>query len=117
MRSLGFLVFFPLLPAIVGCPGMDSQDGVGPAGPARSFILGVEQDGRMLPIRDHQVVLKRKPFVIVVVFPVPDAVLVIASFRPDSFEAARRTVQRDPGVRGVPRPPGAVQPGQDPRHR
>jgi len=90
MRSLGFLVFLPLLPAIVGCPGMDSQDGVGPAGPARSFILGVEQDGRMLPIRDHQVVLKRKPFVIVVVFPVPDAVLVSASLRPDSFEAARR---------------------------
>jgi hypothetical protein len=52
------------------------------------FTVGIEQGGRMLKIEDHQVRLDKKRFVIVISFRDPDAVLVNASFNPQSFRDA-----------------------------
>jgi hypothetical protein len=53
------------------------------------FAVGFQQDGRSIPIENHQVILKKKTFTIVLYFKQPDSVLMNASFSPDSFEQAR----------------------------
>ncbi len=53
------------------------------------FSVGFQQDGVNVPISDHQVILKKKSFTIVVYFKNQDSVLVNASFAADSFEQAK----------------------------
>ena len=53
------------------------------------FAIGFQQDGKMVPIENHQVILKKKAFAVVLYFKRPDSVLVNAAFTPDSFEQIR----------------------------
>ncbi len=53
------------------------------------FAIGFQQDGRSIPIENHQVILKKKTFTIVLYFRQSDSVLVNASFSPESFDQAR----------------------------
>jgi hypothetical protein len=56
---------------------------------AQYFTVGFQQDGQLIPIKNHQVFLKKKTFTLVVSFKQPDSVLINASFEPQSFEQAR----------------------------
>lgn len=47
------------------------------------------QNGAMIPVRNHQVILKKQPFTIVLSLRQPDGILVNASFDPQSFNQAR----------------------------
>jgi hypothetical protein len=58
-------------------------------GLGRYFEVGIEQDGKLVPIENHQVSLQKKPFTIVLYLKQPDGILVNASFTPESFESAR----------------------------
>jgi hypothetical protein len=61
-----------------------------PAPPAIDvFSVSIEQDGVTVPPKDHVVRIRKDTFGIVVRFPVPDEILVNASFNPASFDAAR----------------------------
>lgn len=53
------------------------------------FAVGFEQNGQLIPIEEHQIILQKKPFSIIIYFKQPDSVLVNASFAPGSFEQAR----------------------------
>jgi len=89
MRKLilaGLMLFLPLL---VGCPNSGGPAVVaGKLGPGESFAVAIEQDGRAVPVRDHQVRLKRKAFAVVLAFGRLDGVMVNASFSPRLYEAA-----------------------------
>ncbi len=61
----------------------------GQAGEEAFFSIGFQQKGRNIPVKNHQVTLKKKTFTIVVTFKQPDSVLVNASDSPESFEAAK----------------------------
>jgi len=54
-----------------------------------SFAIGFEQNGQFIPVKDHQVVLEKKSFTVVVFFRQPDDILVNASLTPESFDAAK----------------------------
>jgi len=54
------------------------------------FAVAFEQNGHLIPITDHQVVLEKKSFSIVLYFKQPDSVLLNASFSADSYNQARR---------------------------
>ena len=56
------------------------------------FAVGFEQSGRLIPIENHQVILQKKSFSLVLYFKRPESVLINASFSPDSFEQARAGV-------------------------
>ncbi len=56
---------------------------------AKYFAVGFQQAGRLIPVENHQIILKKKAFSIVVYFRQPDSVLVNASFSPESFNQAR----------------------------
>ncbi|MGE5528801.1 MAG: hypothetical protein ACM3X6_06635 [Patescibacteria group bacterium] len=61
-----------------------------PAGAVTAgFTVGVEQDGKAARIRDHQVKLRKKPFVLVINLPEPGGVYVHASLDPGCFMNAR----------------------------
>lgn len=53
------------------------------------FVVGFEQNGQLVPIKNHQVLLEKKSFSIVIYFKEPGSVLVNASFTPESFETAK----------------------------
>lgn len=53
------------------------------------FEVGIEQDGELVTINNHQVTLQKKPFTIILYLRQPDGILVNASFAPESFESAR----------------------------
>jgi hypothetical protein len=53
------------------------------------FEVGIEQDGKLVPIENYQVILQKKPFTIILYLKQPDGILVNASFTPESFESAR----------------------------
>jgi hypothetical protein len=89
MRALFTLAVCGLTLGAVGCTNGPGR-GAGDLKPGQHFALAVEQDGATLPIADRQVVLKRAPFVVVITFAAPDSVLVNASCRPDTYEAARK---------------------------
>lgn len=54
------------------------------------FSVGIQQDGRDVPIQDHQVVLQKKTLTIVLYFPRPEGILLNASFSSESYEKAKR---------------------------
>ena len=54
-----------------------------------SFVIGFEQSGRFIPVKDHQVTLEKKSFTVVVFFRQPDDILVNASLTTESFDAAK----------------------------
>jgi hypothetical protein len=58
-------------------------------GAGEFFLVGVQQDGRKVPVRNHAVRLKRKPFDLVVLFPAQPGVLVNASASPRLLTMAR----------------------------
>jgi hypothetical protein len=88
MKTPTILALCALLGGAGGCvdPNKDGSTGQ----PGRYFVLGIEQDGQKLSIRDHEVTLKKRPFEVLVAFSSPDAVLVNASFHAESYEAAKR---------------------------
>ena len=53
------------------------------------FAIGFQQDGKVIPVENQQVILKKKTFTIILYFTQPEGVLVNASFYPKSFEQAR----------------------------
>lgn len=55
----------------------------------RYFEVGIEQNGKLLPIENHQVTLQRAPFSLIFYFPQQEGILVNASFTPESFDPAR----------------------------
>lgn len=59
-----------------------------PAKAADAFSVAVEQDGRRVEIVDHEVILKKAPFALIITFSGPDTIMVNASEYPDSFELA-----------------------------
>ena len=61
----------------------------GQSGNTTYFTVGFQQDGQDIPIKKHEVTLKKKTFSIVVTFKQPDSVLLNASVRPESYEMAR----------------------------
>ena len=54
-----------------------------------SFAIGFEQNGQFLPVKDHQIILEKKSFTVVVFFRQPDDILVNASLTPESFNLAQ----------------------------
>jgi hypothetical protein len=56
------------------------------------FAVGLQQDGQPIPIENHQAILKKKTFTIVLYFKQPEAVLVNASFSPKSYEQAQADI-------------------------
>ena len=54
-----------------------------------SFMIGFEQSGQFIPVTNHQVVLEKKSFTVVVFFRQPDDILVNASLTPESFDLAK----------------------------
>ncbi|PIE33501.1 hypothetical protein CSA56_11280 [candidate division KSB3 bacterium] len=69
-------------------PVFGQTDGVVPEIP-HYFAVAFEQNGRLIPISNHQVVLEKKSFSIVLYFKQPENVLVNASFTADSYNQAR----------------------------
>ncbi len=53
------------------------------------FGIGIEQNGRAIPLENHEIVLQRAPFTLVLTFPGQEGVLVNASVTPETFEAAQ----------------------------
>ena len=53
------------------------------------FAVAFEQDGRIIPIENHQVTLKKKTFSIVIYLKKPGSVLLNTSLSAESFEQAR----------------------------
>ncbi|GAK54405.1 hypothetical protein U14_05690 [Candidatus Moduliflexus flocculans] len=54
-----------------------------------SFAIGFEQNGQFLPVKEHQIILEKKSFTVVVFFRQPDDILVNASLTPESFNLAQ----------------------------
>jgi hypothetical protein len=86
LSALALCTLVALLPA----PARAEQ-GALPAAlrPARYFSISVEQGGRVVPIKNHQARLKRRPFDLLIRFARPDAVLVNTWTAPETFTAAR----------------------------
>lgn len=59
-------------------------------GPREHFAVGLQQDGRKIPIRNHVAVLKKAPFSLVLLFPDQPGVLVNTQTSPALLEKARR---------------------------
>lgn len=59
-----------------------------PAVTAGTFSVAVEQGGRRVEIVDHEVILRKAPFALIVTFSGPDTIMVNASQYPASFELA-----------------------------
>lgn len=93
-------VFLGLAVLAAGCGDLGKNGLLGPANgqDGKYFLIGVEQDGRRIPVRDHQVFVRRAPFAILVVMATEDTVLANASFSSQSFDAART------GAKGSPIP-------------
>ena len=55
------------------------------------FSVGIEQDGKSIPIKDHEVILKKKPFTLLFTFPKIDDIniAVNVSEKAESYEAAK----------------------------
>ncbi|HVO10728.1 MAG TPA: hypothetical protein VMX54_08270 [Vicinamibacteria bacterium] len=56
---------------------------------ARVFKVEVEQDGKPVPIRDHEALLRRAPFALLLTLPDASDVFVSASFEPATYDVAR----------------------------
>ena len=74
-----------VLMALGGCNGPDGRTPRLAEG--RAFDVALRQDGRTVPIRDHQAHLARRPFALVLAFGKLERVLVHASFQPDMVRA------------------------------
>ncbi|MDY0091624.1 MAG: hypothetical protein RBT80_02890 [Candidatus Vecturithrix sp.] len=59
-----------------------------PPNPSPYFAIGFAQDGKIVPITNHQVILAKRPFTILLYLKQPDGILVNASFAPQSFTQA-----------------------------
>ncbi|MFP4053447.1 MAG: hypothetical protein ACLFV7_06240 [Phycisphaerae bacterium] len=94
-RTYIFLLAAGLLAATaIGCePGTQIENRrsvlVTPEGGGEFFVVGVQQDGRKIPVRNHVVRLKRKPFDLVLLFSAQPGVLVNASASPSLLTLAR----------------------------
>lgn len=62
---------------------------VPPPNPSPYFSVGFSQDGKIIPVVNHQVTLAKKPFSILLYLKQPDGILVNASFAPQSFKQAQ----------------------------
>ncbi len=82
------------LPA-VGCDPKTSVESsrvteVRQEGPREHFAVGLQQDGKKIPIRNHVAVLRKKPFSLVLLFSDQPGVLVNTQTSPALLEKARR---------------------------
>ncbi len=60
-----------------------------PAPAARSFKVEVEQEGKALATKDHEVIVRRAPFALLLTLPEKTGVFVSVSFEPEITETAR----------------------------
>jgi hypothetical protein len=60
-----------------------------PSPAPKAFKVELEQDGKPVPIKDHEAVLRRAPFALILTLPDKEDVFVSASFEPGLFETAR----------------------------
>lgn len=71
-----------------GCDTMNSSFTGEESPRADGFLLGVEQDGQRYWARDHEIVIRRKPFRMVFIFPQMSSMLVQTSFDPSLIREA-----------------------------
>lgn len=57
--------------------------------PPKLFKIELEQDGKPVPIKDHEAVLRRAPFALILTLPNQEDVFVSASFESGLYETAR----------------------------
>lgn len=57
--------------------------------PMPYFSVGFSQDGKIVPVADHQIILAKRPFTILLYLKQPDGILVNASFASQSFKQAQ----------------------------
>jgi len=84
---------------IAGCAGGNKKKTV----PSfQYFEISFEQDGAIVPIESHQVILQKKPFSIIVRFVNPDSIFLNASFERQTQDEllAGKTDDEMPGFRG-----------------
>lgn len=80
-----------LLVCLVGCDEMNTNQPPAPAVDGGSeFTLGIEQDAQRIPVRDHTVTLRKKPFRLVFYFERLSPMLVQASLDPTILEMTRK---------------------------
>ena len=87
MKQKYVIVFLVLGVLCASLPVLGQQQILSRTGPY--FGVGIEQNGRAVPLENHEVVLQRAPFTLVFTFPGQEGVLVNASVTPASFEAAQ----------------------------
>ncbi len=73
---------------LILCTGCSSTPEKSTKAPFEHFLIAFEQDGTILPIENHQVNLRRAPFVILVYFTAPDSLYVHASTERKTFDLA-----------------------------
>ena len=56
---------------------------------AKYFDVGIQQDGKAIPINNHQASLQKKPFTLVFYLKQPDGILINAAVTPASFDRAQ----------------------------
>jgi len=86
MKHIYILIFTVVFLNFATCT---SAQNIPSLGSGKYFEVGIQQDRKLVPIDNHQVVLQKKPFTIVLYLKQPDGILVNAALTPESFESAR----------------------------
>jgi len=97
VRSTAAAMVLTLFLQCAGCLPMwnkNKRDEFVPPKPT-AFAFGIQQDGKKIPISDHEVTLKTKPFKMVFYFDKLPSMFVQASLRPDAVQMAKAKVRMD----------------------
>ncbi|GAK59148.1 hypothetical protein U27_06124 [Candidatus Vecturithrix granuli] len=84
-RFIHCLLFFTFFLTMIGW----AWGQIPPQNSMTYFSVGFSQDGKIIPVTNHQVVLAKRPFTILLYLKQPDGILVNASFAPQSFKQAQ----------------------------
>lgn len=83
-----YRVVMMMLLGLWGCFPVTAQQSIlSRTGPY--FGIGIEQNGRAMPLEDHEIILQRAPFTIVLTFPGQEGILINASVTSETFDAAQ----------------------------
>ncbi len=86
MRHVSLLI---LTMVVLNFASHASSQNISSLEPGKYFAVGIEQGGKPLSVINHQVILQKQSFSIVLFLKQPDGILVNASLTPESFESAR----------------------------
>ena len=86
MRHVSLLI---LTIVLLNFASYASGQNISPLEPGKYFAVGIEQGGKLISVTNHQVILQKQSFSIVLFLKQPDGILVNASLTPESFESAR----------------------------